>query len=96
LSNNKLWSHERFYVVVVVVVAVDYDDDDSNLINCLTKRILIRIPRLSGVQVCKDFGKAIEVSTRCFKYDRDDLCVKKSQFVPVIFEPPCISKCAER
>jgi hypothetical protein len=28
--------------------------------------------------------------TRCFKYDRDDLCVNKPQFVPVIFEPPCI------
>jgi hypothetical protein len=27
--------------------------------------------------------------TRWFKYDRDDLCVNKSQFVPVIFEPPC-------
>ena len=27
--------------------------------------------------------------TRCFKYDRDDLCANKSQFVPVIFEPPC-------
>jgi hypothetical protein len=24
-----------------------------------------------------------------FKYDRDDLCVNKSHFVPVIFEPPC-------
>jgi hypothetical protein len=29
------------------------------------------------------------LSTRWFKYDRDDLCVNKSQFVPVIFEPPC-------
>jgi hypothetical protein len=29
-------------------------------------------------------------STRWFKYDRDDLCVKKSQFVSVIFEPPCV------
>jgi hypothetical protein len=28
--------------------------------------------------------------TRWFKYDWDDLCVNKSQFVPVIFEPPCI------
>jgi hypothetical protein len=28
--------------------------------------------------------------TRWFKYDLDDLCVNKSQFVPVIFEPPCI------
>jgi hypothetical protein len=30
--------------------------------------------------------------TRWFKYDRDDLCVNKSQFVPVIFEPPYILK----
>jgi hypothetical protein len=30
--------------------------------------------------------------TRWFKYDRDELCVNKSQFVPVIFEPPCISE----
>jgi hypothetical protein len=29
-------------------------------------------------------------STRWFKYDRDCFCVNKSQFVPVIFEPPCI------
>ena len=28
--------------------------------------------------------------TRWFKYDRDDLCVNKSQFVPVIFKPPCM------
>ena len=27
--------------------------------------------------------------TRWFKYDRDCLCVNRSQFVPVIFEPPC-------
>ena len=30
-------------------------------------------------------------NTRWFKYDRDDLCVTKSQFVPVIFEPPFTS-----
>jgi hypothetical protein len=28
-------------------------------------------------------------NTRWFKYDPDCLCVNKSQFVPVIFEPPC-------
>jgi hypothetical protein len=28
--------------------------------------------------------------TRWFKYDRDYLCVNKSQFVPVIFEQPCM------
>jgi hypothetical protein len=32
----------------------------------------------------------ISVHTRWFKYGRDYLCVNKSQFVPVIFEPPCI------
>ena len=30
------------------------------------------------------------ICTRWFKYDQDYLCVNKSQFVPVIFEPPCI------
>jgi hypothetical protein len=30
--------------------------------------------------------------TRWFKYDRDYLCINKSQFVPVIFEPPCTSQ----
>ena len=34
----------------------------------------------------------VMVCTRCFKYDRDCLCVNKSQFVPVIFEPPSINK----
>jgi hypothetical protein len=33
-----------------------------------------------------------EVYTRWFKYDRDYLCVNKSQIVPVIFEPPCTWK----
>jgi hypothetical protein len=32
------------------------------------------------------------IYTRWFKYDRDSLCVNKSQFVPVIFEPPCICR----
>ena len=36
--------------------------------------------------------KCLKSHTRWFKYDRDDLCVNKSQFVPVIFEPPCIKK----
>jgi hypothetical protein len=38
----------------------------------------------------------VAANTKWFKYDRDYLCVNKSQFVPVIFEPPCIiniSKC---
>jgi hypothetical protein len=31
-----------------------------------------------------------QICTMWFKYDRDDLCVNKSQFVPDIFEAPCI------
>jgi hypothetical protein len=31
----------------------------------------------------------VDSNTRWFKYDRDYFYVKKSQFVPVIFEPPC-------
>ena len=31
----------------------------------------------------------LQTNTRWFKYDRDYLCVNKSQLVPVIFEPPC-------
>jgi hypothetical protein len=37
------------------------------------------------------FGHRYVLSTRWFKYDRDDLCVNESQFVRVIFEPPCKS-----
>jgi hypothetical protein len=33
--------------------------------------------------------------TRWFKYDRDYLCVNKSQFVPIIFEPPCTMSIAK-
>jgi hypothetical protein len=33
--------------------------------------------------------KCLYLYTRWFKCDRDYLCVNKSQFVPVIFEPPC-------
>jgi hypothetical protein len=36
-------------------------------------------------------GSKIFEITRWFKYDREDLCINKSQFVPVIFEPPCTS-----
>jgi hypothetical protein len=34
--------------------------------------------------------QTLRIYTRRFIYDRDDLCVNKSQFVPVIFESPCI------
>jgi hypothetical protein len=44
------------------------------------------------IRVCIDWRDysnfATSESTRWFKYDRDYLCVNKSQFVPVISEPP--------
>jgi hypothetical protein len=44
------------------------------------------------IQINKNNSNNFNVNTRWFKYDRDYLCVNKSQFVPVIFEPPCISE----
>jgi hypothetical protein len=44
---------------------------------------------------CSTYGTVYKMSctkrrnTRWVKYDRDWLCVNKSQFVPVILEPPC-------
>ena len=40
--------------------------------------------------LCLQSFRRPSLCTRWFKYDRDDLCGNKSQFVPVIFEPPCI------
>jgi hypothetical protein len=42
----------------------------------------------NGTQIAGTLHEGL--CTRWFKYDRDDLCVNKSQFVPVIFEPPCM------
>jgi hypothetical protein len=44
-------------------------------------------------EICGQFNNLVPLKTRItrwFKYDRNYLCVNKSQFVPVIFEPPCI------
>jgi hypothetical protein len=69
------------------------DDDSSS-----TVPVLIKCEYNSAAhQQLTDFMKDSDLvtrevmhNTRWFKYDRDDLCVNKSQFVPVIFEPPCI------
>ena len=60
----------------------------SSFTPCNTSSFLTRLVQLifSIFLTFQNFPR-----TRWFKYDRDDLCVSKSQFVPVIFEPPCIS-----
>jgi hypothetical protein len=47
-----------------------------------------QVPKLAALRfsLCSSVA-----NTRWFKYARDDLCVNKSPFVPVIFEPPCIN-----
>jgi hypothetical protein len=60
-------------------------------VRCLvtgTKKLGLRPDHFSST--CSQINKGYNC-TRWFKYDRDDLCVNKSQFVPVMFEPPCIS-----
>jgi hypothetical protein len=49
---------------------------------------LWRIQTGTSVVFFRPFGKCLH-GTRWFKYDRDYLCVNKSHFFPVIFEPPC-------
>jgi hypothetical protein len=56
------------------------------VVNCKTTTGLVRISFFFLIS----FATSYSTFTRCFKYDRDDLCVNMSQFVPVIFEPPCI------
>jgi hypothetical protein len=57
------------------------------------KDITATLPKKGNVIECYNWNylpDACKYDTRWFKYDRDYLCVNKSQFVPVIFEPPCI------
>jgi hypothetical protein len=52
----------------------------------MDRPMLLRILVSKGQNIGHYF---LYIYIRWFKYDRDDLCVNKSQFVPVIFEPPC-------
>jgi hypothetical protein len=68
------------WTVTVVTKFIFKIQQSSLLLSCLTlKRWYI----LSSSET--------SVTTRWFKYDRDYLCVNISQFVPVLFEPPCIN-----
>ena len=62
----------------------------ANNLNLLNKSL-----KFSGRNCCLEFERS-PVCTRWFKYDRDYLCVNKSLFVPVIFEPPCTPKTLAR
>jgi hypothetical protein len=43
----------------------------------------------SYCQPSQSATRLLHLNTRWFKYNRDYLCVNKSQFVPVVFETPC-------
>jgi hypothetical protein len=54
----------------------------------LSVRCVLRLKKYSW-RFLGSFAKLRNTTiTRWFKYDRDYLCINKSQFVPVIFEPP--------
>jgi hypothetical protein len=44
------------------------------------------------MKLSAEWARQVRHDTRWFNYDRDDLYVNKSQFVPVIFEPPSICR----
>jgi hypothetical protein len=56
------------------------------------QQVALRVLLFSPVYSCSSNFTITRCTeyTRWFKYDRDDLCVSKSQFTPVIFEPPCM------
>jgi hypothetical protein len=56
---------------------------------CRMRSQILSLRRLNTKQGCVASSLQACV-TRWFKYDRDCLCVNKSQLVPVIFEPTCI------
>jgi hypothetical protein len=74
------WKSNTYYIYVCVRV-------------CARAWVPMRVGVCMRVRACTPANPACNAyapyCTRWFKYDRDYLCVNKSQFVPVIFEPPC-------
>jgi hypothetical protein len=67
----------------------------ANKTHVYLKSILLSLPTKLSASFTKRPRERVKqtyelcTSTRWFKYDRDWLCVNKSQFVPVIFKPSC-------
>ena len=62
------------------------------VLHLFQKRLRVLVIQILFHLACTDVvstWRAWKPDTRWFKYYRDDLCVNKSQFVPVMFEPPC-------
>jgi hypothetical protein len=61
----------------------------------ISKRKADKCPKVRALSIVTSFllicVRHFVFYTRWFKYDQDNLRVNKSQFVPVIFEPPCIN-----
>jgi hypothetical protein len=66
-------------------------DFEAVKIFAISFHVIIRHQVVFHSPFCVRFNAAVNcLITGWFKYYRDDLCVNNSQFVPVIFEPPCI------
>jgi hypothetical protein len=72
-------THKTFVKFIPLQYVLPLSSTSKSL--SIHSNLTLHIPYITFLE--KDAG------TRWFKYDRDDLCVNKSQFVPVIFEPPC-------
>jgi hypothetical protein len=70
------------------------DNDSSKLLLLRHCFVIYNHICLQLVTICQhcnfSLPDVLSSHTRWFKYDRDNLCVNKPQFVLVIFEPPCI------
>ena len=69
---------------------VSHLDTWGSILNAWTPFISLHLQRNTHGSQVSSLPKTRVCCTRWFKYDRDYLCVNKSQFFPVIFEPPCI------
>jgi hypothetical protein len=96
-SNNRNANH-TFFICVDKFIRRQNENTDvtnglSSQISCMlyswtyTISVFLKFLFRRGTPACENY---IYIYTRWFKYDRNYLCVNKSQFVPVIFEPPCI------
>jgi hypothetical protein len=76
-SHTHTHTHHKYIIFVALSRQLIY----ANAPQCYILRTLSACLLLRFANSC--------CNARWFKYDRDDLCVNKSQFVSVIFEPPC-------
>ena len=88
----KVYQHLK--IIFVSIIRVDKWDKAFVSVYLNSDHSVSCGPHYTGIIPANTLSQL--VCTRWFKYDRDYLYVNKSQFVPVIFEPPCIMQSMDR